>query len=536
MVMAVAAGGIGHRVIAADAGKTGTDKSQEQTGTMEEHTGDTFSEEGTTQIQTESQQLSFAVNAVTMTVEEVYVEAGTAVEEGDALLKISDESMSEAISYYEDAVADAQKELEKAQLEFSEGVLEAESELKNTRIEAEHAGDVYEASLSELAVNVEEKKEAYENAVAEIREYQEAIDNGTYYVQVGIDEKQETVNAAEASVTETQEQLNSAQSSYDAVQQVLAANLENLKKGINDHTSYEELLSLAEQVESDYIAVQTATVNLSQAQTTADNAWSSLESANQRMENAVKEYNSCVEEANQKITELTESLEELSKAYEEAQREAVTQEAEIQKVYDEAVLEGKYADTEYEAALAGLQTAVDTAQDTLDTLVGEQTALLAITGGVICADRAGTVASVSYEAEDVLRENVALASYYDTSTIFISVEVSQEQIAELAVGEEVEVMITGNRNGAVTGKISSIASQKTTGGSMSNVTYAVVIAINNADGRISSGSSATVTFQCGEERAAASRTEATPINGQEETEKTEKTGETEGVEETGGTE
>ena len=57
------------------------------------------------------------------------------------------------------------------------------------------------------------------------------------------------------------------------------------------------------------------------------------------------------------------------------------------------------------------------------------------------------------------------------------------------------VMIAGNRDGAVTGTVSSIASSATTGGSVSNVTYAVIISIDNSDGRLGSGSSATVTFQ-----------------------------------------
>lgn len=91
--------------------------------------------------------------------------------------------------------------------------------------------------------------------------------------------------------------------------------------------------------------------------------------------------------------------------------------------------------------------------------------------------------------------DTAFAYYYDTDTILISVEVPQEQIARVAVGDEVEVNISGNRQGAVTGTVSSIASSATAGGSISNVTYAVVISIDNSEGRLSSGSSTTVTFR-----------------------------------------
>ena len=81
---------------------------------------------------------------------------------------------------------------------------------------------------------------------------------------------------------------------------------------------------------------------------------------------------------------------------------------------------------------------MDEAQDTLDELKERQSALLAIEDGVVCADRDGTLASVTYEAGDTLIKNTAFASYYDLDTILISVEVSQNDIAKLAVGDTVQ--------------------------------------------------------------------------------------------------
>lgn len=202
-----------------------------------------------------------------------------------------------------------------------------------------------------------------------------------------------------------------------------------------------------------------------------------------------------MEETNTKITELTDSLDDLKSDYEQAERDATTQKAELQNEYDTAVVEGKYAGSTYQSTVSELESAVESAQDTLDTLKEEQTALLALENGVVTADEDGTIASVPYEAEDILKTDTAFALYCDTQTIMISVEVPQENIAQIGVGDEVSVMIAGNRDGAVTGTVSSIASSATTGGSVSNVTYAVIISINNSDGRLGSGSSATVTFQ-----------------------------------------
>lgn len=372
----VMTGGIGYQAAVSGAQTDSTENSVKAQNTdQQESTDGSFSEEGTTQIGTVSQMPEFTVNAVTMTVEEVYASSGDTVSKGDALFKLTDESMEAAKSYYEDAISDAENTLKTAEANLASGKLSAESTKQDADLTAQTAADSYQA-----------------------------------------------------------------QQSADAVQ-------------------------------------------------------STLEQAQKEFDSAVETYNKNVEETNTKITELTDSLDDLKSDYEQAERDATTQKAELQNEYDTAVVEGKYAGSTYESTVSGLESAVESAQDTLDTLKEEQTALLALENSVVTADEDGTIAAVPYEAEDTLQSGTAFALYCDTQTIMISVEVPQENIAQVGVGDEVSVMIAGNRDGAVTGTVSSIASSATTGGSVSNVTYAVIISIDNSDGRLGSGSSATVTFQ-----------------------------------------
>ena len=372
----VMTGGIGYQAAVSGAQTDSTESSvKDQNTDQQESTDGSFSEEGTTQIGTVSQMPEFTVNAVTMTVEEVYASSGDTVSKGDALFKLTDESMEAAKSDYEDAISDAENTLKTAEANLASGKLSAESTKQDADLTAQTAADSY------------------------------------------------------------------------------------------------------------------------QAQQSADAAQSTLEQAQKEFDSAVETYNKNVEETNTKITELTDSLDDLKSDYEQAERDATTQKAELQNEYDTAVVEGKYAGSTYELTVSELESAVESAQDTLDTLKEEQTALLALENGVVTADEDGTIAAVPYEAEDTLQSGTAFALYCDTQTIMISVEVPQENIAQVGVGDEVSVMIAGNRDGAVTGTVSSIASSATTGGSVSNVTYAVIISIDNSDGRLGSGSSATVTFQ-----------------------------------------
>ena len=377
----VMTGGIGYQAAVSGAQTDSTESSvKDQNTDQQESTDGSFSEEGTTQISTVSQMPEFTVNAVTMTVEEVYASSGDTVSKGDALFKLTDESMEAAKSYYEDAISDAENTLKTAEANLASGKLSAESTKQDADLTAQTAADSYQA-----------------------------------------------------------------QQSADAVQ-------------------------------------------------------STLEQAQKEFDSAVETYNKNVEETNTKITELMDSLDDLKSDYEQAERDATTQKAELQNEYDTAVVEGKYAGSTYESTVSELESAVESAQDTLDTLKEEQTALLALENGVVTADEDGTIAAVPYEAEDTLQSGTAFALYCDTQTIMISVEVPQENIAQVGVGDEVSVMIAGNRDGAVTGTVSSIASSATTGGSVSNVTYAVIISIDNSDGRLGSGSSATVIFQGEQEK------------------------------------
>lgn len=506
MASVLACVGIGYQAVAADAeGAKAETTDAGNAGKASQKAGETgkgFSEEGSTQMPTGNQYAAFSVEAVTVTVEEVYIQAGSVVEEGDPLFKLTDESVADAIAYYEEAVADAGDALSAAQLAFESGVLAAESELTGTLLAADGAGVSYEASVSDLAISVTEAEQEYSDTVAEIWVYQDAIDNGTYYVQAGIDEKQSAVDNARASLAAAQETLAAAQGTDEAAKATFAADLENLKAQIAAGASYEELAAITEQTTADYTAVQAASEALTQSREAASAAESEVQRATQSQESAVKEYNSKVEAANQKITELTERLEELEEKCGQAKREAALRQPELEKQNEEAVLEGKYANTTYEATLARLQSAVDEAEEKLLALEEEQSALLELEDGIICADRAGTVASVTYGAKDVLYEDAVLVSYYDTDTILISLEVSQENIGELAVGDTVEVMIAGNRNGTCEGEISSIATEKTGGQSLSNVTYTVLIAVDNTDGSLSAGASATVWFDSGKEEEA----------------------------------
>ena len=461
----------------------------------------TFEEDGTTAISTDSQLPEFSVTAVTMTVEEVYVESGDSVSEGDALYKLTDGSVEAAKEYYEEAVADAQDDLDTAEMNYETGVLEAQYTYQSTLTDAENADASYSASLGALDATVAEKKAEWENAQNDIATYTNNLANNTYYTETGVEEKEAAVTSATDSATAAQTAYQEQKEAYETAKTTLTNDLAALQELItsadNLETSRDDITTLMEQVSQDYGAVEAADESMSLAKQNAEKAQSDLQSAQKEAESAKQQAEQAVQQATQKKEELESKLSQLESDYQQALRDAVTKQVGIENEYDSTVLEAQYADSTYDATITTLQAAVDSAQSTLDDLEEEQNALLSLEDGVVCASQDGTIASVTYDTDDTLVEQQAFVTYYNTQTISISVEVSQEDISKIAVGDTVAVAISGARTGDVEGKVASIASSATTGGSVSNVTYAVEIQIDNSDGMLSSGSSATVTFSYG---------------------------------------
>ena len=276
----VMTGGIGYQAAVSGAQTDSTENSVKAQNTdQQESTDGSFSEEGTTQIGTVSQMPEFTVNAVTMTVEEVYASSGDTVSKGDALFKLTDESMEAAKSDYEDAISDAENTLKTAEANLASGKLSAESTKQDADLTAQTAADSYQAQVDALDAAVEEKKEAYDEAVEQISEYQTKIDNNDYYVECAIDEKKDAVDAATTALAQAQDTLTQAQNSDNSASQAVSTDLTYIKAQIEAGADSDTLLSVVQQAMDDYTTREQQSDTLTQAQQSADAAQSTLEQA-----------------------------------------------------------------------------------------------------------------------------------------------------------------------------------------------------------------------------------------------------------------
>lgn len=500
LILAVTGGSVGYHFLNASAKEI---ENRYEEATLQH--GDIslkFTEEGITEISDITQFPDFDVTAAEMLVEEVYVSSGDMVEKGDALYKLSEESIAGAKAYYEEAVADAKKEKEKAETAYEAGKLEAEYQLASSKAASNSASSVYDTANSQLDQAVEEAKAALTDAQTQISVYQNNLDNNIYYEDAGVKEKKDALSNAKDQTKAAKKTYQKAKEDYDKMASSVNSQIAELQSVVANSADVtadaQTIAQKVNQLAEDNKTLAEKKASFDTEESNYQKVQDMQEQAQQAYDAAENTYEKAVSDANMKKENLENSLPLLEQAYNKAVNEAQTGKVDTKNTYDTTVLQGEYAQASYNATVNSLQNAVDTAAETLNNLEKEQTALLSLKDGVICAGQSGTLAEVSYEAGNCLNSYTALAGYCDTDTIMVSVEVPQEDIAHVTVGDTVDVNISGVRDGELEGIVSSIASEATSDGSMSNVTYAVMINIDNSEGTISSGSSAYVTFTYGE--------------------------------------
>ncbi|MGN0142352.1 MAG: efflux RND transporter periplasmic adaptor subunit [Roseburia sp.] len=310
-------------------------------------------------------------------VEQVYVAVGQKVTEGDAVLKLTEDSIQEYRLELEEAVSEAQAQVNEANISAAKQKLAADYSYDLSVAKGTTALEVYENTLSELEEEMGEILGQVHNSQAKIAYYEELVEAGKGY-------------SAE-----------------------LAAEQEN----------YETL--------------------------------------NQKLQAAQNNY--------------------------------TTKSIEAQKTYEETLLEYQNAEEQYSVDVNGVSDTVDTAQDTLEDAQEALADFEAFIGdGTIYAAYTGTVTALGYEAGDELSSDTSILTLSDPEAVTITVSVSEEDIAQIAVGDTVEITLTAYEDTGFSGTVQSIDASASSGSS--TVSYNVTVLFDGDTDGIYGDMTGSVTF------------------------------------------
>lgn len=362
-------------------------------------------------------------------IEEIYAASGQRVTEGEELLKFTEDSVEAVRALLQNAVVEAQADYAEAESTYELSLLEAQTDYDTQKISASYAASIRNTSGTSVT-----------NKVASL--------------QVQLEQKQANTASLQEKLTETQEDYQDALEDYEAAKEGYeGAGTDNT---VNFMT-----------IQNGYLSARSKYQQAKSALTQAEDALSENESAITDLQNQL-----AAAQAKQKIDKL-----------------------DTEETYQEAVITGQNAQTTYNAAVEDLKETLQEAEETKEKREEQLQAFEDFVGsdGILYATEDGVITEVSYEAGDRLTTTGALFSYATSDDMRISVDVTQEDIVDLQVGDAVDITFTAYPEDSYTGSILSINTTATSDYS-NTVSYTVEISVEGALEKLYGGMTADVIF------------------------------------------
>lgn len=339
--------------------------------------------------------------------------------------------------FTEDSISDVRMLLRSA-------AAEAQSEYAQAQTE-------YNLSVLEAETDYEIRKLDEQYASSVYQKSTQSISNEITLLQVEINQRTANITSLQEKVDEAAEDYNEAWQNFSDAE----------KPSLGDNTV-------------NFMTMQKDYLNL---QTKYENAKSALERAQQELEDNAREI-----EALQKELAAESAKSPISKL-------------DVNETYQEDLINGENAQIHYDEQLESLKEDLQEAEEEKDKVQEQLSAFEAFVGedGCLYANEAGIVTEVVYEAGDRLRDTGTMLSYATPDSMTISVDVTQEDIVNLEIGDKVDITFTAYEGVSYEGSIRTIHTTATSRES-NTVSYTVVIAVEGDTSLLYGGMTADIIF------------------------------------------
>ncbi|MDE7207979.1 MAG: efflux RND transporter periplasmic adaptor subunit, partial [Lachnospiraceae bacterium] len=242
-------------------------------------------------------------------------------------------------------------------------------------------------------------------------------------------------------------------------------------------TAYDDAIEGVEDASEDFVTNRVeAAETFQSAKTAYENFFSQFDETNQQITDKIKEVHEIEEDILYQQTLLEKEL------------LAANQELATSNV------NGAIADVRYESSLTSYENARSKAQKTLDDATEKLDAFEAFVGdGTVYAEGTGIVTEVGYEQDDYLMNTGTLIAFAKAEDMTVSVDVAQEDVVTMKVGDSVELTFSAYEDEIYNGVIQSITTTATSRSS-ATISYPVVISIQGDTAKLYGGMTADVAF------------------------------------------
>lgn len=201
-----------------------------------------------------------------------------------------------------------------------------------------------------------------------------------------------------------------------------------------------------------------------------------------------------VTEAKEKLKTLQNSYSSLQLEYQEsliAQKEGLLS---AKEQLDQDLVTASNADALYEISINGIDDDVEDAEDELENAKEVLTAFQAfVVDGIIYSDFEGMITEISCEEGGVISSGSTVLTYAESDQVTLTVSVDQEDIASVAINDEVNIEFTAYSKVTYKGTVTEISTSSSSENS-STVSYPVTVTVSGDVSSLYSGMSGNVTF------------------------------------------
>lgn len=364
-----------------------------------------------------------------LVVESVNASVGQVVAVGDLLYNLTDDSVNTVREKLTESRNSAQAALTQANLEKDNDLLEAKHTYETSTNEWNTAQTEYDMKIQEL--------------------------------QDAVTSSQESLTAANQKVASLEAQITQMQTDYNAA----VAEYNNSLALLNTVNKASDIVT--------YLNYETAA---NTAKDKADKLYSQWESL-------IDSYNTT-----------KSSITNLTTAFNNAQTSQTTDSATALQDYQTKKLAAEKAQEVYNLAKEEINDTVESAQEDLDDAQEKLDAFETFVGdGGIYSEYAGTIMELGYESGSSLSSSTAIATFIDPSDVEVTVDVSEEDISVVTVGDTVNIVFSAYPDelyqGTVSGIASSVTDQQT-----STVSYPVTVLVTGDVSKLYDGMTGDVTF------------------------------------------
>ena len=350
--------------------------------------------------------------------------------------------------------------------------------------------------INSLKQAYKEAKAAYEQAKSEYEDAKEAYNDSVYIT---------TSSSDSSSTTQSTQNSTSAESKYEAASAALTKAYNTYSAAKTAYSGY--YVTLGEQISDkidDYEDKISAAEEVCKAHQKITDAYKSeMDDFNSDI-SEYEDYKSDFTDiyGNNDADSISDSIEKLKSDISSAQlnieSSAVSESSDSLNAKQEAQSAqsaAELAELTYERTISSLESDVETKQDEYDSLVEEYAEFCENAGddGVIYAPIDGIVSSVSVSEGDNIMQNATIVTLMDTSSVYLSTSVSEEDITALTVGQECTISLTAYDNKNFSGEIDTISAEPAR--SSGSVSYTVTVKLDTQNSlNVLEGMSGDVTF------------------------------------------